>query len=266
MNTKLHFRLYFKPILILIVSVIVFADESMATAKPQDCKWSAWVDHGCSATCGEHIMRTKKRLKLQEAKNGGKNCRGATTRRMPCNFPECENLRIPDDFTYPDNTEDNTILEYSEELEEGSTDDSVNVSVGGHETDGDLNDNQSVSVTDRSNTRITYKTHPKADTGTTTQEPPNQNGDLTDNESVSVTDRSNARIDYESYPEADTGDTTQKTSNQRAGKDLKPKTNSCSPNCKSCKSITTRATDKWCLLECTNPGASRCLSAWCECS
>ena len=102
MQKSVQFRLHLKAILILIVGTIVFAGESIVDPKPQDCKWSAWVDYGCSATCGEHVMRTKKRIKLQDAANGGRNCRGATTRNMPCNLRECDNLKIPDDFTYPD--------------------------------------------------------------------------------------------------------------------------------------------------------------------
>ena len=68
----------------------------------QNCKWSPWVDRGCSATCGEHVKRTKVRIKLQEASNGGKRCRGATKRIIPCDLPECENQIIPDDFSYPE--------------------------------------------------------------------------------------------------------------------------------------------------------------------
>ena len=101
MQKNLRLKLHFKVILMLIVGTIVFSAESVVDTKPQDCKWSAWVDYGCSATCGEHVMRTKKRIKLQEAAHGGRNCRGATRRNMPCNLPECENMIIPDDFTYP---------------------------------------------------------------------------------------------------------------------------------------------------------------------
>ena len=89
-------------ITILLVSAVVIAENSTEKPKAQDCKWSSWVDHGCSATCGEHVKRTKKRIKLQEASQGGRNCRGATTRIMPCKLPECENVKIPDDFAYPD--------------------------------------------------------------------------------------------------------------------------------------------------------------------
>ena len=92
---------------ILLLAFIIgqaFSDNTdEKNSKPQDCKWSAWVDHGCSATCGEHVMRTTKRIKLQEASNGGRRCRGATKRIMPCNLAQCENVRIPDDFEYPDN-------------------------------------------------------------------------------------------------------------------------------------------------------------------
>ena len=91
-----------KVILVMTICNVLSQNSDANDLKPRDCKWSAWVDHGCSATCGEHVMRTKKRMKLQEAGNGGRNCRGATRRIMPCNFPECENLRIPDDFEYPD--------------------------------------------------------------------------------------------------------------------------------------------------------------------
>ena len=61
--------------------------------------------HGCSGTCGEHVMRTKKRMKLQEAANGGERCKGATKRVMPCNLPQCDDERIPDDFVFPDDLE-----------------------------------------------------------------------------------------------------------------------------------------------------------------
>ena len=76
--------------------------ELKSKTHPQNCKWSPWVDRGCSATCGEHVKRTKIRIKLQEASNGGKRCRGATKRILPCDLPECENQIIPDDFSYPD--------------------------------------------------------------------------------------------------------------------------------------------------------------------
>ena len=35
--------------------------------------------------------------------------------------------------------------------------------------------------------------------------------------------------------------------------------------CKKCLSKSSMATNKWCLLECNNAGAARCLSEWCEC-
>ena len=49
------------------------------------------------------------------------------------------------------------------------------------------------------------------------------------------------------------------------GKDLDVKPNTCSPHCKSCNPLRQGATSKWCLLECNNAGASRCLTDWCEC-
>ena len=49
------------------------------------------------------------------------------------------------------------------------------------------------------------------------------------------------------------------------GKDLELTLNTCSPNCKYCKAKGPRATSEWCLLECNNVGAARCLSSWCEC-
>ena len=49
------------------------------------------------------------------------------------------------------------------------------------------------------------------------------------------------------------------------GKDLDITQNTCSPNCKSCEPKTKMATSEWCLLECNNAGASRCLPDWCEC-
>ena len=90
----------------LLLSLLIHAalsdkDEN-SSAVLQDCKWSAWVDHGCSGTCGEHVMRTKKRIKLQEAANGGERCRGATKLVMPCNLPQCDDVTIPDNFVYPD--------------------------------------------------------------------------------------------------------------------------------------------------------------------
>ena len=85
-----------------IIGQALSDNNDVRNSQPQDCKWSAWVDHGCSATCGEHVMRTRKRIKLQEASNGGRRCRGATKRIMPCNLSQCENSRIPDDFEYPD--------------------------------------------------------------------------------------------------------------------------------------------------------------------
>ena len=94
--------LYFVSLLALIVAANVHSRGIEEQSSSQNCKWSAWVDRGCSATCGEHVKRTKIRIKLQEASNGGKRCRGATKRILPCDLPECENQIIPDDFSYPD--------------------------------------------------------------------------------------------------------------------------------------------------------------------
>ena len=85
-----------------IIGQALSDNNDVRNPQSQDCKWSAWVDHGCSATCGEHVMRTRKRIKLQEASNGGRRCRGATKRIIPCNLSQCEDFRIPDDFEYPD--------------------------------------------------------------------------------------------------------------------------------------------------------------------
>ena len=41
--------------------------------------------------------------------------------------------------------------------------------------------------------------------------------------------------------------------------------NSCSPKCTSCEPKNLMATGQWCLLECNNPGAPRCLEALCDC-
>ena len=49
------------------------------------------------------------------------------------------------------------------------------------------------------------------------------------------------------------------------GKDFDIKLNTCSPYCQSCKPTRKGATSKWCLLECNNVGAARCLPDWCEC-
>ena len=89
-------------LLFLLIGAALSDKNEDSSAVPQDCKWSAWVDHGCSGTCGEHVMRTTKRIKLQEAANGGQRCRGATKRVMPCNLPQCDDVRIPDEFEYPD--------------------------------------------------------------------------------------------------------------------------------------------------------------------
>ena len=88
--------------LALLIGVALCDKNEDKSTVPQDCKWSDWVDHGCSGTCGEHVMRTKKRMKLQEAANGGQRCRGATKRVMPCNLPPCDDERVPDEFQYPD--------------------------------------------------------------------------------------------------------------------------------------------------------------------
>ena len=89
-------------LLALLIGAALSDKFEDSSAMPQDCKWSDWVDHGCSGTCGEHVMRTKKRIKLQEAANRGERCRGATKRVMPCNLPRCDDVRIPDDFEYSD--------------------------------------------------------------------------------------------------------------------------------------------------------------------
>ena len=89
-------------LLAFIIGQVLSDDNDVRNSQPQDCKWGAWVDHGCSATCGKHVMRTTKRIKLQEASNGGRRCRGATKRIMPCNLSQCENVIIPDDFEYPE--------------------------------------------------------------------------------------------------------------------------------------------------------------------
>ena len=94
--------LYLISLMTLIVAANVQSRGIEEQNSPQNCKWSPWVDRGCSATCGEHVKRTKIRIKLQEASNGGKRCRGATKRILPCDLPECENQIIPDDFSYPD--------------------------------------------------------------------------------------------------------------------------------------------------------------------
>lgn len=83
---------YFRIISILIVIKVVFSDSSIQTPMAIDCKWSSWVEQGCSATCGKDAMRTKSRRKLQEASHGGRNCRGATIFVTPCNLPRCKNL------------------------------------------------------------------------------------------------------------------------------------------------------------------------------
>ena len=93
---------YFISLLALILAANVHCRGIEEQSSPRDCEWSDWVDRGCSATCGEHVMRTKIRIKLQEASNGGKRCRGATKLILPCDLPECENQIIPDDFSYPD--------------------------------------------------------------------------------------------------------------------------------------------------------------------
>ena len=92
-------------LLALLIGVALSDRNQDRSAVPKDCKWSAWVDHGCSGTCGEHVMRTKKRIKLQEAANGGERCRGATKKVMPCNLPQCDDARMPRDFKYPDDLE-----------------------------------------------------------------------------------------------------------------------------------------------------------------
>jgi len=179
----------------LLIGVALCDKNEDKSSVPQDCKWSDWVDHGCSGTCGEHVMRTTKRMKLQEAANGGQRCRGATKRVMPCNLPPCDDEIIPDEFQYPDDFDIDAI-------------DAI-----------DLNP-------DRSNARIDYE---------------------------------GSDEDHESYPIDNEG------SGQREGKDLELTLNTCSPNCKYCKAKGPRATSEWCLLECNNVGAARCLSSWCEC-
>ena len=42
--------------------------------------------------------------------------------------------------------------------------------------------------------------------------------------------------------------------------------NTCAPYCTSCEPKDVRATGEWCLLECNNPGAPRCLDELCDCS
>ena len=89
-------------LLVFIVSQALTEHIKQIISEPQDCKWSAWVEHSCSATCGERVMRTMKRIKLQDAANGGRRCRGATKRIVPCNLSKCENAKMFDDFEYKD--------------------------------------------------------------------------------------------------------------------------------------------------------------------
>ena len=90
-------------LLIFIVNQTLTEHFKPIISEPQDCKWNAWVDHGCSATCGERVIKKMTRIKLQDAANGGRRCRGATKRIVPCNLPKCENAKIFDDFEYQDN-------------------------------------------------------------------------------------------------------------------------------------------------------------------
>ena len=57
-----------------------------------DCKWSAWVELGCSATCGKHATNTKTREKVNEALHGGQDCAGSNMMTTKCNLPECPGL------------------------------------------------------------------------------------------------------------------------------------------------------------------------------
>merc|ERR1712150_74370 len=153
-------------------------------------------------------------------------------RIMPCNFPECENLRIPDDFEYPDdignglNTEKACCYAFIAECLSCSA---------GMKVDEYCKQNPDIVGCEDTNTN----------------DP--------------VPDRSNARIDYEPDLDFEVNQTVKHLSDQREGKDLDITQNTCSPNCKSFEPKTKMATSEWCLLECNNAGASRCLPDWCEC-
>ena len=59
-----------------------------------DCKWDEWEPFGeCTPSCGAGF-KTAKRSKLQEAKNGGKECLGKDVKRLSCFSRQCDGNRI----------------------------------------------------------------------------------------------------------------------------------------------------------------------------
>ena len=58
-----------------------------------DCKWSEYDDwSGCSESCGNGI-KTSKRVKVQNALHGGKECEGESERVEECNLEACPGNR-----------------------------------------------------------------------------------------------------------------------------------------------------------------------------
>ena len=53
-----------------------------------DCKWGTWSEGNCNATCGD-AFRNIKRLVIQKAAYGGKNCTGISKKVEKCKLKPC---------------------------------------------------------------------------------------------------------------------------------------------------------------------------------
>ena len=66
------------------------SNRSVVDGTAVDCvmsPWSPWTE--CSATCGRHGVRARRRTVVRPASDGGKKCRRRKLRRRRCSLPSC---------------------------------------------------------------------------------------------------------------------------------------------------------------------------------
>ena len=56
---------------------------------PVNGGWSAWVDHGCSRTCGSGTRRKSRTCTNPTPKHGGQKCKGPLYVTERCNMGCC---------------------------------------------------------------------------------------------------------------------------------------------------------------------------------
>ena len=73
-----------------IMILKMFTDDyGSEQASTLDCKWNDYTPWSkCSKTCGTGT-RKRERTVIQEAKNGGKECKGLSIETDNCTLPSC---------------------------------------------------------------------------------------------------------------------------------------------------------------------------------